>query len=643
MTSWLIAAMVLSAGRDPAYEDGLRKRLEAVAPAQVQTFEDATRAMDEGRNDAAVAGFTRVIEAAPGFDAGHRRLCATWLQMHRVDDAVSECERAVSIDRSFESENMLFRVLITRDSEADQVRIQTWLNTTLRAQPKGSENWIAAKTLDCTYKQKRGTGMLALCGDEFMEAAPDSPNANYFGLLSAARGEEWSLASERLEKARPVLSDEQYRQMRTSLDEAEPPSSKWGTPALKIVGAWAGSLVALVVLGLLLSSVTLSTARKLSTAREEHAAGNAKALRAVYRGIVAFGSIFYYLSLPLVLAATLALTGGIIYACFAMGRVPIKLVAILAFVALATVGAMIKSLFVRASDEDPGEKLDWAKAPKLRGLLDRVAATIGTRAVDSVYLTPGTDLAVFERGGLRRRWSGKSERCLILGVGVLDGFRVGPFMSVLAHEHGHFSNEDTAGGDLALWARRSLFHMGRALAQSGAATAYNPAWWFFRGYLAVFLRISQGASRLQEVLADRRAIFAYGSEAFRDGYTHVLRRTVGFDLHASATLKEVIEGKKGLSNLYCFAPQTPPTANELDDGYQEVLQREPSAYDSHPSSAQRLEWAQALAISATPDPQSQDEVWSLFDARDELEKLMTTVVRSNIAVAHQVVIPEKTE
>ncbi len=209
---------------------------------------------------------------------------------------------------------------------------------------------------------------------------------------------------------------------------------------------------------------------------------------------------------------------------------------------LATIGAVLKSLFVRSPDVDPGEKLAWEKAPKLRALLDRVAATIGTRPVDSVYLTPGTDLAVLERGGIRARWAGTSERCLILGVGVLEGFGVRPFMSVLAHEHGHFSESRhcrrrpaSALGDDA-----ACMTMGIALARGGAATWYNPAWLFFRAYFAVFLRISQGASRLQEVLADRRAIFTYGSAAFREGYTHVIRRSVAFDAHANATLNEVI-------------------------------------------------------------------------------------------------------
>jgi hypothetical protein len=45
----------------------------------------------------------------------------------------------------------------------------------------------------------------------------------------------------------------------------------------------------------------------------------------------------------------------------------------------------------------------------------------------------------------------------------------------------------------------------------------------------LFLRISHGASRLQEILADRHAALAYGGEAFAQGLKHVVLRDVHFD------------------------------------------------------------------------------------------------------------------
>jgi len=46
--------------------------------------------------------------------------------------------------------------------------------------------------------------------------------------------------------------------------------------------------------------------------------------------------------------------------------------------------------------------------------LDEVAQRVGTRAVDNVYLTPGTEIAVMERGGILCQLAGSRECCLIM-------------------------------------------------------------------------------------------------------------------------------------------------------------------------------------------------------------------------------------
>ena len=201
--------------------------------------------------------------------------------------------------------------------------------------------------------------------------------------------------------------------------------------------------------------------------------------------------------------------GGVL----AAGFIAPKLFIVLAIVGFGSLTAIAKSLFVRTRAVDPGLLLDLTRNPKMRAVLDDVAARIGTRPVDRVFLTPFTEVAVFDRGSLGAQLRGGSDRCLILGAGVLDGMRLRAFKSVLAHEYGHFHNEDTAGGGFALAVRRSLFAMAMNPATVGVASPMNPAWWFVRGFWRAFLGISQGASRLQEVLADRWAVFAYTGRA----------------------------------------------------------------------------------------------------------------------------------
>ncbi|APR86392.1 Zn-dependent protease with chaperone function [Minicystis rosea] len=405
---------------------------------------------------------------------------------------------------------------------------------------------------------------------------------------------------------------------------------------------WLCGLAFFLIVGFVLSRATLAASQRVPREPGGHAQGLDAVLRRVYRAVLWCCCAYYYVSIPIVLGGVVALGGGLIYAFFAIGTIPIKLVLIIAVGVFVTVAAVLKSLFVQRSNADPGTPVDLDENPKLRAVLSEVAERVGTRMVDRVYMTPGTDIAVMERGSMLAQLRGKSERCLILGAGVLKGMEVLSFKSVLAHEYGHFQNEDTAGGGFAIAVRRSIFVMMLHLVLGGAAAWYNPAWWFVQGFQRLFLVISQGASRLQEVLADRWAAFSYGSEAFEKGMTHVIRRSIRFDAHADASLKEIIQNQRALVNLYAYKPDDGPRAETIDEAFEDAMSREPSAYDSHPAPSDRIAWVRALAVPP-PAPCEADQalVWTLFADRKKVERQMTDVVRAQIRERHGIVIPCK--
>ncbi len=402
------------------------------------------------------------------------------------------------------------------------------------------------------------------------------------------------------------------------------------TTVVMIAAAWIGTLVLLFAGGGLLSWATLRAARRVPPQPSGQAQGADALLRRVYRAVLWMSCAFYWVSIPLVALVVLAAAGGLIYLLFSIGRIPIKLVLIIVVLAGVTLKSIVKSLFVRTTDDDPGLRLDLTGQPRLRALLDEVAARIGTRPVDNVYLTPGTDLAVMERGGMMRQLAGQTERCLILGVGVLEGLDQGSFKAILAHEYGHFSNQDTAGGGFALAVRRSMMTLARHLAEGGAATWYNPAWWFVTGFHRVFLRISQGASRLQEVLADRWAAFTYGAAAFERGLRHVIERSVLFDAHADVALNSAIAARTPVVNLYQFSPAELPGQADLSYKIAEELRRQPTPYDSHPAPLDRFAWVHAVA-GLGAEPAETAEAWSLFEDRQGLELELTRAVCDHLA------------
>jgi len=182
---------------------------------------------------------------------------------------------------------------------------------------------------------------------------------------------------------------------------------------------------------------------------------------------------------------------------------------------------------------------------------------------------------------------------------------------------------------------------------SGAATWYNAAWLFAQGFYRVFLRISHGASRLQEGMADHRAALTYGSESFERGLRHVIARDVRFTARAQATFEEVIAEKRPLANIYAFQPRSEDLQVEVEKSVQQAFETKPSPYDSHPAPSVRLAWIRTLAApNALPDAEDGGEAWELFEDRAGIERKMTAQMRSfvqeryGIEIASDVSPPE---
>jgi Zn-dependent protease with chaperone function/tetratricopeptide (TPR) repeat protein len=609
------------------------KELRAVNPQAADLFAQANQAREREDHVRARDLYQEVRALVPDSPHPARREAMEELALENRPRALELARAAVALDPSADDLSCL-AIVLSSGKEATEAEHAEALDAARRAAGLEPDNFYAQAALAQAAILGNDLENLESAAARMTELAPEEAGGYYFTAIAQASHQEIGKAEESLAEARRKgLPEADYQAMLQGVREARPWYSGLGTRAAETVVVWAGGLLLLLGLGALLSRATLRAATRMPSqgiGGTGQASGSDLALRRLYKGVLWLSCLYYWLSIPIVSLLVVVIGGGLIYGIFAMGYVPIKLVVIIVAVVFVTLGSIVKSLFVRGRDEDPGLKLAPAEEPRLRDLLHEVAARIGTRPVDNVYLTPGTELAVMERGGMLKQLRGSSERCLILGVGVLDGLKIGPFKAILAHEYGHFSNQDTAGGGFALSVRRSLYRMAVHLAQGGAAAWYNPAWLFVIGFQRVFLRISQGASRLQEILADRWAAFAYGPAFFEQGLRHVIRRGILFDAHANATLSEVVEAKAALANLYSYQPAKQPDAVTVASELETALTREPSPYDSHPSPVDRFRWTQALATTARPAPEDDQESWTLFRDREALERKLTGTIRENL-------------
>jgi Zn-dependent protease with chaperone function len=620
--------------RDQAFEQQLDAELRARDPKAADVFAEGTAAVDRGELDRAADLFAEVRSAAPWFVHATRRLCGVEAMRGHRDAALTLCREAVAADASPVNEAALAAALIQTKEPPPEADVDEALRLARDASNKDEHTSPFTQTVLCQCALAgHDFPTLAICAERLLRVAPDEMSTHYFAAISAASRGETSDAERELDVARAKgLPDGAYDTLYRSIEDSRSPIVRWGLVALRGVIGWLAGFALLLGIGALLSAATLRAVERVSADTTGHARGSDAALRRAYRVVLWVTCAYYYASLPIVALLVVALGAGVVYACLAMGSIPVKLVLIAGAIVLGSLWAIVKSVFVRVREEEPGEKLDLRENARLRAVLDDVAARIGTRPVDSVYLTPAAEVAVFERGGVLRQVSGKSERCLVLGAAVLDGMSVRELKAVLAHEYGHFHNEDTAGGGFALAVRRSVMTMAVHLVRGRAASMLNPAWWFVRGFYAVFLRVSQGASRLQEVLADRWAAFAYGSEAFSRGLTHVIERSVRFDAHLHATLGQVIPKKLALTNVYAFVPDAPVEPAKIEKAVAAAMNRPATATDSHPRPIDRLAWVAKLAAPLPQDEEGDaDDAWSLLSRREALEERMTEAMRTRLA------------
>jgi Zn-dependent protease with chaperone function len=627
------------------FERNVISQLAAIAPAAVPDAEAAGEAYRSGRWQEAFDGYGRVLAAAPRFHHALRRQCRARLALGDRAGAIELCRTAVAAAPTRENRMALATALVERTAGLAPAPAERGEAVSLaRVAFEAAEGDVSTASGACGVAlMANDLQLLRDCSDRLARLAPGELSAEYYGIFGALVREEYRAARRHLAAARAAgLQDEAAEKLGALIDENEPAWSRWGLLAAGALVAWAALLAILLLTGAALSAVTLRRAREMATARNPRGRRGAAALRKVYAVVLWLTCGVYYLSLPIVVLLVVAAGYGAWLAFEAIGRIPIKLALIVAAMVLVSLWAVLKSIWasvVRAKGEDPGLRLDPAEHPRFQAALREAAVRVGTRPVDTVFVTPGTDAAVYEQGGLARQLAGRSERCLILGVGLLDGMSEGQLKSVLAHEYGHFVNEDTAGGGFSLAVRRSIFRMGEALASGGAAAWYNPAWLFVTSFYKLFLRVSQGASRLQEILADRWAALAYGGRTFAAGLTHVVTRSIRFDKHATATLREVVDGGLTLRNLYRYAPAKAVEEQEVTDEVASAMNADPSPYDSHPRPADRIAWVGDVECAHGAAVDDGAPAWRLFSDREALERRLTDEVRANVAARHGVQIP----
>lgn len=284
-------------------------------------------------------------------------------------------------------------------------------------------------------------------------------------------------------------------------------------------------------------------------------------------------------------------------------------------------------------------ELDLGTADGFRLLLDRTADAARVKRIQRVFLNSGCEFAVAriptDSGGR------PPETVLALPVALLDALDVSDLRAIVAHEYGHLVDWG-AGGHFAVRVRDRLEALAAEMVHRRAAGVLNPAWWFVAFYAAAFGRLSLGASRFQELQADRFAAKLCGAEVCISALERSVERDARFDAHADALLADAIERFVVIEGLYevPLHERSEERERAVRDAIDVSLSAETvTPFDSHPPIGRRLTWLRRMAEDRVGFPRGERDArpaWSMFDHRSAIELRATEQFRQRVELEHEI-------
>jgi heat shock protein HtpX len=259
--------------------------------------------------------------------------------------------------------------------------------------------------------------------------------------------------------------------------------------------------------------------------------------------------------------------------------------------------ALILWSLVPRSDhfEDPGPRMTPSQQPRLFALVESVARATGQAMPVDVFLVPEVNAWVAQREGTLG-FGGR--RVMGLGLPLLQVLGVSELRAVLAHEFGHFHGGDTGLGSFVYQTRAAIGRTLETLEEHSSVVQLPFAW-----YARLFLRVSHGVSREQELAADRLAARVAGGAALATGLRKVAGTATAFAAYWASEVEPVVRAgyapplAEGFRR-YLAAPLGAELRERVTQAAAEATDADP--YDTHPPLPERLKALGAAGQTAGP-------------------------------------------
>ncbi|MCP4537573.1 MAG: hypothetical protein GY832_10535 [Chloroflexi bacterium] len=298
-------------GRDPAFEQEIYDRLAVINPDTVSIFQKATQAMDADDLTTAKREYEKVLDLAPDFPDAARRLSYVELRLGNVDAAVERARQALAAqDSAYNHTAMVDPLLATENSENEREAL-SHARAAVEELPDDDHANVALLFAGLVNKDMDA---IRQASTTLVRVLPEFPYAHYFFGLLAANDGKWELAERELLLAQELGMPAE--DVQSALDDgiaSQARQGRWLRRGAYILVGWLVGMGVLFLVGMGLSRLTLTAVQRTRLDAQFEVGRGEQIVRTVYRIVIALTSVYFYISIPLVILIVVAAAAGVFY------------------------------------------------------------------------------------------------------------------------------------------------------------------------------------------------------------------------------------------------------------------------------------------------------------------------------------------
>src|SRR5690349_13023756 len=313
--------------RDMEREKAIVAELENSSPASVADFKAGTEAMDAQDYNKAVELFQAAYRKAPHSDAVLRRLGGCLVLTGKPDEGFPLLEQALAIRHSPENLISLAQALAypgegKQATREQKLRAFSLIKEANRSPQRPNDPDFLLVQAQLAMELDKVDDFRAAT-EQLVAKYPNLMPTHFYSAVLAASDERWTTAEHEIKVAQSLgLPAEVAQEFLDSGVHTRATVWHYFFYSLYLVGAWIVGLLALFLIGKLMSRKTL---RSLEEANPNNPTSAAElTLRKWYRRLINVAGFYYYISLPVVIVLVVVVAVSVTYACIMLGRIPIK-------------------------------------------------------------------------------------------------------------------------------------------------------------------------------------------------------------------------------------------------------------------------------------------------------------------------------